>query len=75
MLGGLSPHRLCWRNTLLASLIAGAVGILAAAITELDSETLPLQIVPGAGGARSRALYVVRRSPAPPGSAWGSWSR
>jgi branched-chain amino acid transport system permease protein len=46
MLGGLSPHRLSLGNTLVASFIAGAVGILAAAITELDSETLPLQIVP-----------------------------
>jgi len=46
MLGGLSPRRLSLGNTLVASFIAGAVGILAAAITELDSETLPLQIVP-----------------------------
>jgi branched-chain amino acid transport system permease protein len=46
MLGGLSPRVLSLGNTLLASFIAGAVGILAAAITELDSETLPLQIVP-----------------------------
>src|ERR1700749_3789821 len=46
MLGGLSPRLLSLGNTLLASFIAGAVGILAAAITELDSETLPLQIVP-----------------------------
>ena len=46
MLGGLSPRRLSLGNTLVASFIAGAIGILAAAITELDSETLPLQIVP-----------------------------
>ncbi|HEY1712596.1 MAG TPA: branched-chain amino acid ABC transporter permease/ATP-binding protein [Solirubrobacteraceae bacterium] len=46
MLGGLSPRLLSLGNTLLASFVAGAVGILAAAITELDSETLPLQIVP-----------------------------
>jgi branched-chain amino acid transport system permease protein len=46
MLGGLSPRLLSLGNTLVASFIAGAVGILAAAITELDSETLPLQIVP-----------------------------
>jgi branched-chain amino acid transport system permease protein len=46
MLGGLSPRRLSLGNTLVASFIAGAVGILAAAITQLDSETLPLQIVP-----------------------------
>jgi branched-chain amino acid transport system permease protein len=46
MLAGLSPRLLSLGNTLVASFIAGAVGILAAAITELDSETLPLQIVP-----------------------------
>ena len=46
MLGGLSPRLLSLGNTLVASFIAGAVGILAAAITELDSQTLPLQIVP-----------------------------
>ncbi|MFZ1994866.1 MAG: ABC transporter permease, partial [Solirubrobacteraceae bacterium] len=46
MLGGLSPRLLSLGNTLVASFIAGAVGILAAAITELDSSTLPLQIVP-----------------------------
>jgi branched-chain amino acid transport system permease protein len=46
MLGGLSPRLLSLGNTLVASFIAGAVGILAAAITELDSATLPLQIVP-----------------------------
>src|SRR6201996_1642424 len=46
MLGGLSPRLRSLGNTLVASFIAAAVGILAAAITELDSETLPLQIVP-----------------------------
>jgi branched-chain amino acid transport system permease protein len=51
MLGGLSPNRLSMLNTLLASLIAGGVGILAASITQLDSETLPLQIVPALAAA------------------------
>ncbi|HJS94245.1 MAG TPA: ATP-binding cassette domain-containing protein [Solirubrobacteraceae bacterium] len=51
MLGGLSPNRLAILNTLLASLIAGAVGILAASITQLDTETLPLQIVPALAAA------------------------
>ncbi|MBV8949023.1 MAG: ATP-binding cassette domain-containing protein [Solirubrobacterales bacterium] len=51
MLGGLSPNRLSIVNTLLASLIAGGVGILAASITQLDSSTLPLQIVPALAAA------------------------
>ncbi len=51
MLGGLSPNRLSMLNTLLASLIAGGMGILAASITQLDTETLPLQIVPALAAA------------------------
>jgi branched-chain amino acid transport system permease protein len=51
MLGGLSPNRLSLANTLIASLVAGGLGILAASITELDSETLPLQIVPALAAA------------------------
>jgi branched-chain amino acid transport system permease protein len=51
MLSGLSPNRLSMINTLLASAIAGGVGILAASITQLDTETLPLQIVPALAAA------------------------
>ena len=51
MLGGLSPNLLSLANTLLATLVAGGLGILAASITELDSETLPLQIVPALAAA------------------------
>jgi branched-chain amino acid transport system permease protein len=51
MLSGLSPDRLSLANTLLASLVAGALGILAASITELDPSTLPLQIVPALAAA------------------------
>ena len=51
MLSGLSPNRLSMINTLLASVIAGGVGILAASITQLDTETLPLQIVPALAAA------------------------
>jgi branched-chain amino acid transport system permease protein len=51
MLGGLSPNRLSMVNTLLASAIAGGIGILAASITQLDPETLPLQIVPALAAA------------------------
>jgi branched-chain amino acid transport system permease protein len=51
MLSGLSPNRLSMINTLLASVIAGGIGILAASITQLDTETLPLQIVPALAAA------------------------
>ena len=51
MLGGLSPARIAVINTLVSSLLAGAVGILAASITQLDPETLPLQIIPALAAA------------------------
>ena len=51
MLSGLSPAAVSLVNTLIASLIAGGVGILAASITQLDSITLPLQIVPALAAA------------------------
>jgi branched-chain amino acid transport system permease protein len=51
MLGGLSPDVISLANTLLASLVAGALGILAASITQLDPQTLPLQIIPALAAA------------------------
>ncbi|HEX6448606.1 MAG TPA: branched-chain amino acid ABC transporter permease/ATP-binding protein [Trebonia sp.] len=51
MLSGLSPNVISLSNTLLASLLAGALGILAASITQLDPETLPLQIIPALAAA------------------------
>jgi branched-chain amino acid transport system permease protein len=51
MLSGLSPGVISLSNTLLASLVAGALGILAASITQLDPQTLPLQIVPALAAA------------------------
>ena len=51
MLGGLSPDLVSLANTLLASLVAGALGILAASITQLDPSTLPLQIIPALAAA------------------------
>ena len=51
MLGGLSPNVISLANTLLASLVAGALGILAASITQLDPSTLPLQIIPALAAA------------------------
>jgi len=51
MLGGLSPNTISLINTLIASVLAGALGILAASITELDPQTLPLQIIPALAAA------------------------
>jgi branched-chain amino acid transport system permease protein len=51
MLGGLSPNLISLVNTMLAALVAGLIGILAASITQLDSSTLPLQIVPALAAA------------------------
>jgi branched-chain amino acid transport system permease protein len=51
MLSGLSPGAISLANTLLASLVAGALGILAASITQLDPQTLPLQVVPALAAA------------------------
>ena len=51
MLSGLSPDIISLTNTLLASLLAGALGILAASITQLDPSTLPLQIIPALAAA------------------------
>ncbi|HLN68087.1 MAG TPA: branched-chain amino acid ABC transporter permease/ATP-binding protein [Streptosporangiaceae bacterium] len=51
MLSGLSPNVISLVNTLLAALLAGALGILAASITQLDPETLPLQIIPALAAA------------------------
>ena len=46
MLLGLSPNELALVNTLLATLVAGGLGVLAASITQLNSTLLPLQVVP-----------------------------
>jgi branched-chain amino acid transport system permease protein len=51
MLSGLSPNTISLINTLVAALLAGALGILAASITELDPQTLPLQIIPALAAA------------------------
>jgi branched-chain amino acid transport system permease protein len=51
MLAGLSPSRTSMANTLLACLVAGGLGVLAASITQLNSQTLPLQIVPALAAA------------------------
>jgi len=46
MLLGLSPNELALVNTLLGTLVAGALGVLAASITQLNPTLLPLQVVP-----------------------------
>ena len=51
ILSGQSPNVISMVNTLITSLIAGGIGILAASITQLDSVTLPLQIVPALAAA------------------------
>jgi branched-chain amino acid transport system permease protein len=51
MLSGLSPNRISMINTVIASLLVGTLGILAASITELDPETLPLLIIPALAAA------------------------
>jgi branched-subunit amino acid ABC-type transport system permease component len=51
MLAGLSPARLSLVNTVVASVLAGALGVLVAPLVTLDSTTLSLQIVPALGAA------------------------
>jgi branched-chain amino acid transport system permease protein len=51
LLAGLSPNGVSLANTLLASLIAGLLGVLATAIVQVDSVTLPLQVVPALAAA------------------------
>jgi branched-chain amino acid transport system permease protein len=51
MLVGLSPTELAVVNTTLASVVAGALGILVAPLITLDAQTLAFQIVPALGAA------------------------
>ena len=51
MLRGLSPNQLSMANTVLASAIAGAMGIIAAPLSQADSVTLVLFIVPALAAA------------------------
>ena len=54
MLLGHSPNQLALANTVLATVVAGGLGVLAASITQLDSTSLPLQVVP----ALTAALFA-----------------
>lgn len=51
LLMGLSTQEISLVNTLLASLVAGLLGVLAAPIMQLDTITLPLQVVPALAAA------------------------
>jgi branched-chain amino acid transport system permease protein len=51
MLAGLSPNQLSLANTVLASAVAGAMGIVAAPLAQADSSTLVLFIVPALAAA------------------------
>ena len=51
MLAGLSPARLSLTNTVLASVVAGGLGVLVAPLVTLDSSTLAFQVVPALGAA------------------------
>lgn len=51
MLAGLSPYHLSMANTMLASAVAGAMGIVAAPLAQADSTTLVLLIVPALAAA------------------------
>lgn len=51
MLAGLSPNQLSMTNTVLASAVAGAMGVVAAPLAQADSTTLVLFIVPALAAA------------------------
>ena len=51
LLAGLSVNELSMAGTLMASVVAGTVGVLAASVTQLDATSLPLQVVPALAAA------------------------
>ena len=51
MLAGLSPSRLAVANTVLASVVAGGLGVLVAPLIALDAQTLAFQVVPALAAA------------------------
>jgi len=51
MLMGLSPTRLAVVNTMLACVVAGALGVLVSPLITLDAQTLAFEIVPALGAA------------------------
>lgn len=51
LLAGLSPNRISMWNTTLASMLAGALGVLVAPLSQLDPVTIPTAVVPALGAA------------------------
>ena len=51
LLAGLSPSLIALSNTVIGTVLAGLVGILAASVVGLDSTTLPLLIIPALAAA------------------------
>jgi len=51
VLVGLSPDRLSMVSTIIACIVAGALGVLAAPLISLDTDTLPLIVVPALAAA------------------------
>jgi ABC-type branched-subunit amino acid transport system permease subunit len=51
MLAGLPPNELSLMNTVLASVLAGALGVLVAPTTQLDPTTIALAVVPALAAA------------------------
>jgi branched-chain amino acid transport system permease protein len=51
MLSGLAPSRLSMANTVLAAMTAGAFGVLAGSLVQLDSVSLPNLVVPALAAA------------------------
>jgi branched-chain amino acid transport system permease protein len=50
-LAGLHTERLALQNAVLGAIVAGSVGILVGAVTQIDTVNLPLQVVPALGAA------------------------
>ena len=72
-LAGLSPNSLSMVNTILGCLVAGGLGVLAASITVLYWQTLPLYIVPALAAASSRdSRRSASRAASGSSSAWRS---
>jgi ABC-type branched-subunit amino acid transport system permease subunit len=51
LLAGLAPARISMANTVLASVLAGALGVLVAPLSQLDPVTIPTAVVPALGAA------------------------
>jgi branched-chain amino acid transport system permease protein len=61
LLAGLSPRRMSLLNAAVASSVAGLLGVVAAPIVQVDSYTLPLQMVPALAAAlfaRFTSLWI-----------------